>query len=128
MFNKQECSIIPKDSSGGSLGQNPHFNSVPCLYPFIGHIKSIDDDDDDDETLEEEENESPELETLPLFPMRGEDSSGYYTTTTNTTTTSTSGWYRSNVDDSSFRGSARASLELTLNSYITGSSRSSHFH
>ncbi|KAI5319719.1 PREDICTED: WUSCHEL-related homeobox [Prunus dulcis] len=73
---------------------------------------------DQENTMDEEDHEyqenlqgSPEIETLPLFPMHGEDihgfgnikstSDGYY-----------SGWYRS--DDGN---NGRTSLELSLNSY-----------
>lgn len=65
---------------------------------------------------EVEQENAPDIATLPLFPMHGEDninsygrsqpnSSGYY-----------SGWYGSS-DDGSSSSSSCASLELTLNSY-----------
>ncbi|CAI9110922.1 OLC1v1011030C1 [Oldenlandia corymbosa var. corymbosa] len=67
---------------------------------------------------EEEEEEVPEIETLPLFPLHGEDSgfnkqqpngNAYY-----------SSWYPQYSNGGVNMACSRASLELTLNSYGVG--------
>lgn len=58
--------------------------------------------------LEQDEEEDPEIETLPLFPVHGDNvkhESDYF-----------GGWHR-HSDDSSAQPGFRASLELSLNSY-----------
>ena len=72
------------------------------------------EDDDDDE------NGSPEIETLPLFPMHGEDIHGYCNLRSDSSYYG-GGWYHHHSDEYAFKnfnnGSHRTSLELTLNSY-----------
>lgn len=106
--------------------------SVPCAYPFIGKINAVDDHETLEEEDEEDENQAcREIETLPLFPMHGEEySSGFSCNnnkhnkpeTSNGAHYYTSGWYQSDINSS-----ARASLELSLNSYITGSRSTDQF-
>lgn len=112
----QDCSISAGGSStgvgGGSLSHNFGWVGVEpysSTYSFIDKRKVLLDEYDDEE---EEDEASPEIETLPLFPMHGEDingikhnSHGYY-----------SGWYRPSEDGGN-RGGSRTSLELSLNSY-----------
>lgn len=91
---------------------HPHSSTIP--YPFLDQNRKPDEyetlDHDQDEE-EQEEQQSQEIETLPLFPMHGEEikvyeSNGSYNYNT---TSSTNGWI-----------SSRASLELSLNSYASG--------
>ncbi|KAM0970253.1 hypothetical protein FF1_018366 [Malus domestica] len=73
----------------------------------------------DQENMTEEEyynqqQASPEIETLPLFPMHGEDIHGFGNIKSSSMEGYYSGWYRS---DGSNDGGSRTSLELSLNSY-----------
>lgn len=61
--------------------------------------------------MEEEEEDHQEIETLPLFPMHGEDIFG------NIKTTSEGGGGDYGYYSSGWGGSSRTSLELSLNSY-----------
>ncbi|PQQ14964.1 protein WUSCHEL [Prunus yedoensis var. nudiflora] len=100
---------------GSWVGVDP-YSSPYTLFDKRSSSRQVFGDQEnmmDEEDLEYQENlqDSPEIETLPLFPMHGEDihgfgnikstSDGYY-----------SGWYRS--DDGN---NGRTSLELSLNSY-----------
>lgn len=67
---------------------------------------------EDHDYEEEEEAASAEIETLPLFPMHGEDINGFKT---NSQYGYYSGWYR--PDNGGSSGGSRTSLELSLNSY-----------
>lgn len=61
---------------------------------------------------QEEEAIPTEIETLPLFPMHGEDINGF----TNMKSQSDHGyWYYS--ENGNINGASRTSLELSLNSY-----------
>ncbi|KAA8531969.1 hypothetical protein F0562_006889 [Nyssa sinensis] len=116
----RDCSISAGGSgTGGSIG--PHnfgwvgVDAYSSSYPYFDKRKSI-----DHETLEDEqEDQAAEIETLPLFPMHGEDISGYYNVKPESDNYY-SGWYRSNGG----MGSSRTSLELSLNSYAGRSSDS----
>lgn len=68
-----------------------------------------------DETLDDEleEEQATEIETLPLFPMHGENISGFCSIKPGSDGYC-SGWYGS--DDN--KSGSRTSLELTLNSYF----------
>ncbi|XP_068307105.1 protein WUSCHEL-like [Pyrus communis] len=72
----------------------------------------------DQENMTEEEyynqQASPEIETLPLFPMHGEDIHGFGNIKSSSMEGYYSGWYRS---DGGNDGGSRTSLELSLNSY-----------
>ncbi|XP_050109680.1 protein WUSCHEL-like isoform X3 [Malus sylvestris] len=57
---------------------------------------------------------SQEIETLPLFPMHGEDIHGFGNIKSSSMDGYYSGWYRS---DGGNDGGSRTSLELSLNSY-----------
>jgi len=62
-----------------------------------------------------QENSSPEIETLPLFPMHGEDIHGGYCNL-KSNSSNYGGWYQ--AEDAGFMyGSRTTSLELSLNSY-----------
>ncbi|KAH9711048.1 protein WUSCHEL [Citrus sinensis] len=125
--NFRDCSISSTGSSvvGGSRSQNygwvgidPHTSS----YIFFGQKNSADGNQGNDkEDEEEEENGHPGIETLPLFPMHGEDSINNYCNSKPNSSSYYSGWYGSNDGSST---SSSASLELSLNSYTSGSSGS----
>ncbi|KAH0971119.1 hypothetical protein GBA52_023275 [Prunus armeniaca] len=130
-FLGQDCSISAAGGTssghvGGSNNNIGHnFGSWVGVDPYSSPYTLFDKRSstrqvfgDQENTMDEEDHEyqenlqaSPEIETLPLFPMHGEDihgfgnikstSDGYY-----------SGWYRS--DDGN---NGRTSLELSLNSY-----------
>ncbi|PSS00484.1 Protein WUSCHEL like [Actinidia chinensis var. chinensis] len=116
----RDCSISAGCSGGGgSIAHNFWVGSDPYNYspnyPFFDKRKSV-----EETPTEEEQEQAPEIETLPLFPMHGNDissgfcslkpqSNGYYTT---------SGWYH--ADDG--HGGSCTSLELSLNSYTGMSS------
>jgi hypothetical protein len=107
---KQDCSI----SSGGNGGVG---GSISHNFGWVGvdsYSSSYADVFDKRRSMEDQEEAAAEIETLPLFPMHGDDgingfcnmkpsSGGYYT-----------GWYRSGDDGNS---GSRTSLELSLNSY-----------
>ncbi|XP_057491647.1 protein WUSCHEL-like [Actinidia eriantha] len=118
----RDCSISAGCSGGGgSIAHNfwvgsDMYNYSPS-YPFFDKRKSI----EENPTEDEEQEQAPEIETLPLFPMHGDNissgfcsvkpqSNGYYTTP--------SGWY----PPGDGHGSSRTSLELSLNSYTGMSS------
>ncbi|CAK9145335.1 unnamed protein product [Ilex paraguariensis] len=100
----RDCSISAGGHSFGLVGVDPY----PTAYPFLEKRKS------DDGTLEEKEQEeqNPEIETLPVFPMHGDNISGFCNMKPESENYYT-GWYRSH---GAMAGS-RASLELSLNSY-----------
>ena len=96
----QECSISPKDEDSSGISNNI------CPYPFLEMINSTLDEEED----EDGRDESREMATLPLFPMHGEEE---YNFTSSSRGHFYGGWYPS---DSFAGSSARASLELSLNS------------
>ena len=61
---------------------------------------------------EQEEEATPEIETLPLFPMHAEDITGFCNIKPESDAYY-SGWYR----PADAKTSSRTSLELSLNSY-----------
>lgn len=67
------------------------------------------------EEEQEEENGSPEIETLPLFPMHGEDIHGYCNLKSNSSNYGAPSWYQ--AEDGFINASRTTSLELSLNSY-----------
>ncbi|TXG59785.1 hypothetical protein EZV62_014358 [Acer yangbiense] len=122
----RDCSI--SSGVGGSIthkfgwvGIDPYTSSS---YSLFGNKKEEEEDDDNDhDHEEEEENEESgdHIETLPLFPMHGEDYN-FNTTFCNIKPDPSSyysGRYGSSNDG---HGSSRASLELSLNSYTSWSS------
>lgn len=74
----------------------------------------------DQETLKEEQEEeegAPEIETLPLFPMHGEDIHGYCNLKSDSSYYG-GAWYHHEGHGFNNKASHhRTSLELTLNSY-----------
>lgn len=89
----------------GYFGMDPYSSA----YTFFDKIRPT------GETPEEEQLEdgSPEIETLPLFPMHGEDIHGYCNLRANSSNYE-GGWYQT---EDGFVNGSRASLELSLNSY-----------
>lgn len=93
----------------------------------------------DHETLDEDEDEddgngSREIATLPLFPMHGEEYGSSALSCNNYKAESSNGhnyyggWYQPDHMGASFGSSTRASLELSLNSYITGTRSTNQFY
>ncbi|KAG2696410.1 hypothetical protein I3760_07G058400 [Carya illinoinensis] len=120
-----DCSISTRASGGvgGSISQNfgwvgvdPYFSS----YTLFDPRRSMEENSGGEE---EEEEAASEIETLPLFPMHGDDINGFYNVSS--TTTSSNGFYSTTLyrsgGDSGKSGSC-TSLELSLNSYSRRSS------
>ncbi|KAF9620815.1 hypothetical protein IFM89_014752 [Coptis chinensis] len=101
----RDCSISPGGSNvGGSINNNFSWVSGVDAYPFFDRSKPI-------QIFRED---SPaQIETLPLFPMHGEDSTGFCSSNPNPF----GNWFRSDYD----KMGSQTSLELTLNSYTGGS-------
>ncbi|XVF59762.1 hypothetical protein PTKIN_Ptkin07bG0302000 [Pterospermum kingtungense] len=128
----RDCSISATGSSTGatdqSLSQNygwvgidPAYSSSYTFFDKKRFIDGIIEEEQEDEDNEEEEEEAavaPHIETLPLFPMHGEDINAFCSNIKPEVNSYYSGWYR---PDDVYTGS-RASLELSLNSY-TGRSQ-----
>ena len=120
---KQDCSISSGGNGGvggsvshnfGWVGVDPYPSSYTDLFDKRRSMEEKYLGREQEEEDEEEEEAAPEIETLPLFPMHGDDdingfynmkssSGGYYT-----------GWYRPGDDGNT---GSRTSLELSLNSY-----------
>ncbi|XP_074353900.1 protein WUSCHEL [Apium graveolens] len=115
----RECSISPKDDHSSGVSNN----NLPSPYPFLEMIKSSLDDEDD----EDDGDEAREIATLPLFPMHGEDYGGgcfkAESSSSNAHHNYYGGWHQSD-----HHMGARASLELSLNSYITAARTTNHFY
>ncbi|GAB2282826.1 hypothetical protein Dimus_017362 [Dionaea muscipula] len=126
--NFRECSI-----SAGGNGHNFQWAAPnpPSYYFFdkksstIIIDESLDDDDDEEEEEEDQQDdhEIPELETLPLFPMHGEDSP-VTTASFRETSFRSEPYYGGSCHWSHGGGGdgSRASLELSLNSFPAGNS------
>ncbi|KAK2657013.1 hypothetical protein Ddye_010065 [Dipteronia dyeriana] len=124
----RDCSISSGGVGGGSITHKFGWVSIDpyssSSYSLFGNKKEEEEDDDhDDHDHEEEENEEfgDHIETLPLFPMHGEDNN-FNTTFCNIKPDPSSyysGRYSSSNDG---HGSSGASLELSLNSYTSWSS------
>ncbi|KAM1174380.1 protein WUSCHEL-like isoform X1 [Malus sylvestris] len=127
----RECSI----SSGGSTSTghvggsnyntfNHNYGSWVGVDPYSSPYTIFDKKSSskpvfgDQENMTEEEyynlQASQEIETLPLFPMHGEDIHGFGNIKSSSMDGYYSGWYRS---DGGNDGGSRTSLELSLNSY-----------
>ena len=114
-MNLQDCSI----SAGGSVG---HSFWVGADHPYSSSYNHFFDKRNStageifpEEEQELEQEDAPEIETLPLFPMHGEDMpAGFCSIKSETETFSGAGCYNSDYA----KGSSRTSLELSLNSYI----------
>ncbi|KAF5180657.1 Wuschel-like protein [Thalictrum thalictroides] len=112
----RDCSISPGGGGGGSnmggyASMNNNFGWIGATvdpYPFFNKTKHI-------QKFEEEEDcsQTTEIETLPLFPMHGEDNARYGSGNPNPNWN----WFRPGDE---MIGS-RTSLELSLNSYSGGS-------
>ncbi|XP_022741813.1 protein WUSCHEL-like [Durio zibethinus] len=116
----QDCSISACGSSTGAneslshnfgwVGIDPAYSSS---YTFFDQKKFIDGIlEEEHEDDEEEEAAAPQIETLPLFPMHGEDINTFCSNIKPETDSSYSSWYTSY---DGYTGS-RASLELSLDS------------
>ncbi|KAK6288171.1 hypothetical protein POUND7_014350 [Theobroma cacao] len=124
----RDCSISACGSSTGAsesvshnfgwVGIDPACSSPYTLFDKKKLIDGILEEEQEDD--EEEEAAAPHIETLPLFPMHGEDINAFCSNMKPSPESCYSGWYRS--DDG--YAASRASLELSLNSY-TGRSQGS---
>ncbi|XWS42163.1 hypothetical protein CRYUN_Cryun17cG0144500 [Craigia yunnanensis] len=116
----RDCSISACGSSTGaseSLSRNFGWVGIDPAYSsscaFFDQKKIIDGILEEEQEDDEEEAAAPQIETLPLFPMHGEDINAFCDNIKPEPDSCYSGWYRSN---DGYTGS-RASLELSLNSY-----------
>ncbi|KAK8606727.1 hypothetical protein V6N13_052489 [Hibiscus sabdariffa] len=135
----RDCSISACGSSTASaseslshnlgwVGIDPAYSSSYSFFEpkrFMDGIHEEGQEDEDyyyydDDEEEEEADTGPKMETLPLFPMHGEEINDICSNMKLEPDRRYSGWYRS---EDGYTG-ARASLELSLNSY-TGRSRDS---
>ncbi|XVE87421.1 hypothetical protein DITRI_Ditri18aG0116100 [Diplodiscus trichospermus] len=129
--NFRDCSISACGSSTGAseslshnfgwVGIDPAYSS--SSYAFFDQKKFIDGIPEEEEAEDNDEQggvPAPQIETLPLFPMHGEDINAFCNNIKPEPGSCYSGWYRS---DDAYTAS-RASLELSLNSY-TGRSQDS---
>ncbi|KAH1047771.1 hypothetical protein Golax_021295 [Gossypium laxum] len=117
----RDCSISACGSSSGGashnfgwVGMDPAYTT--SSYAFFDKKKLFGEEQEGDEEEEEEEGAAvaPHIETLPLFPMHGEDINAFCSNMKPQSADSCySSWYRS---DDGYTAS-RASLELSLNSY-----------
>ncbi|KAI9109615.1 hypothetical protein K1719_019245 [Acacia pycnantha] len=121
----RDCSI----SAGGSSGTISHQNlGWVGMDPYANYSNLLDKiRPGDQETLKDEQegedDGAPEIETLPLFPMHGEDIHGYCNLRCDSSSYYAGGWYHhAAADEYAFKNVVngshhRTSLELTLNSY-----------
>ncbi|XP_054775752.1 protein WUSCHEL [Prosopis cineraria] len=112
----RDCSI----SAGGSSGTISHNLGWVGMDPYSNYTNFLDKvRPGDQETLkgeQEGDDGAPEIETLPLFPMHGEDIHGYCNLRSDSAYYG-GGWYHADEYGFKNNGSHRTSLELTLNSY-----------
>ncbi|KAL3527205.1 hypothetical protein ACH5RR_011861 [Cinchona calisaya] len=109
----RDCTISPGGNGGnGTMVHN--FSWAGLANPsYTSQYQFLEKKSCFVETLDEEEEEEEkvqEVETLPLFPMHGEDITGFSTNRQQEPTY----WYLANASNT---GCSRASLELRLNSY-----------
>lgn len=119
-YELQECSISPKDDHSNNI-------NVPSPYPFLEMIKSTLDEDEDEDDEDDGDDEAREIATLPLFPMHGEDYGSSCNNFKAESSNAHHNYYGAWYHQSDHMG-PRASLELSLNSYITGTRSSNHFY
>ncbi|KAJ9703698.1 hypothetical protein PVL29_005126 [Vitis rotundifolia] len=109
-----DCSISAGGGRGGVGGSvNQSFEWVG-MDPYSSSYALFDKRKTMGESFEEEQEEeaTPEIETLPLFPMHAEDITGFCNIKPESDAYY-SGWYR----PADAKSSSRTSLELSLNSY-----------
>ncbi|XP_038724196.1 protein WUSCHEL-like [Tripterygium wilfordii] len=109
------------DINGGTISHNFGWVGHEDHHPYNYHKRrSIDltfqehQEQEEEEEEEEEEEAAPEIETLPLFPIHGEDINDFYQKNNNEYYSHGqyySNWYRSG------EVTGRTSLELSLSSY-----------
>ncbi|KAK7252961.1 hypothetical protein RIF29_37290 [Crotalaria pallida] len=116
----RECSISAAGGSSGHVGGAINHNlgyfgmdqyQYSSAYGFFDKVRPT------DETMEEDQVEdhgSPEIQTLPLFPVHCEDIHGYCNLRSNSSNY-VGGWYQ--TEEGFMNNGSRASLELSLNSY-----------
>ena len=124
---KQDCGSSGVNN-GGSISQNFGWVGVDpysSTYNALFEKRSIPFEEalEEENGVEYEEIHSPEIETLPLFPMHAEDINGFANNFKPNYSGPGTGYYSGWCcpDDEGGRSGSRASLELRLNSYSRGS-------
>lgn len=95
---------------GSWVGVDPYSSAYTN---FFDKIRPTHEEILEEEEEEEDQNGSPEIETLPLFPMHGEDTHDYCNFKSNSSSNYNydgTGWYHQ-------ADPRTTSLELSLNSY-----------
>ncbi|KAG2694208.1 hypothetical protein I3760_08G130900 [Carya illinoinensis] len=125
----RDCSISAGGGGGvgGSIGHNCGWvganDPYSSSYTFLDKRLSMEENSgggDHHHQEGEEEEAAPEIETLPLFPMHGDDINGFCNISTPSSNGFYTTWYRSGGVDG--KSASRTSLELSLNSYSRRSS------
>ncbi|GLT44580.1 hypothetical protein SLA2020_184660 [Shorea laevis] len=120
----RDCSI---SSSGGNtnevsishgwVGIDPYYSSCSFFEKRKSLHGTLDEEQEDEEEEQEEEEQEggPQIETLPLFPIRGEGMNGFCNVKSDPDSCYgySGSWYRAGDGNNG----SRASLELSLNSY-----------
>uniref|UniRef100_A0A2N9GW18 Homeobox domain-containing protein n=1 Tax=Fagus sylvatica TaxID=28930 RepID=A0A2N9GW18_FAGSY len=122
----RDCSISNGGGSGGVAGDIGHNFGCVGIDPYSSSYTLFDNrmeeniggEQEQEEEEEEEEEAVQEIETLPLFPMHGEDFNGFY----NMNPYTGNSFYNMNPSHDVYYGSWYRSaddgkLELSLNSY-----------
>ncbi|OIV92687.1 hypothetical protein TanjilG_18038 [Lupinus angustifolius] len=114
----RDCSISAGGSSGHVGGAINHNLGYFGMEQYSSPYTFLEKTRPSGETMEEEEEQqvvdgSPEIQTLPLFPVHCEDIHGYCNLRSNSSNY-VSGWYQT---EDGFMNGSRASMELSLNSY-----------
>ncbi|KAL3525280.1 hypothetical protein ACH5RR_013652 [Cinchona calisaya] len=116
----RDCSISPSGNGSGSMAHNFSWaagaDPYPTQYQCLQDKKTCFAESLYDE--EQEEEQIQELETLPLFPMHGEDMISGFSTTNKHQQQENNCYYTNWCQQSNANmGYSRASLELSLNTY-----------
>ncbi|MED6220198.1 hypothetical protein PIB30_042629 [Stylosanthes scabra] len=97
----------------GWVGVDPYSSTyTPSFDKITPESETLEQEQGDDDEMDD----VTEIETLPLFPMRGEDiHGGYFSLRSNSSSSSSS--FNYDLHHGFNNGGSRASLELSLNSY-----------
>ncbi|KAF1874960.1 hypothetical protein Lal_00007576 [Lupinus albus] len=115
----RDCSISAGGSSGhvgGAINNNLGYfgkDQYSSAYSLFEKTRASGETMEEEEEEEQVEDGSPEIQTLPLFPVHCEDIHGYCNLRSNSSN-HVSSWYQT---EDGFMNGSRASMELTLNSY-----------
>ncbi|KAL1354927.1 hypothetical protein HN51_006972 [Arachis hypogaea] len=121
----RECTISAGGGSsvGGAINHNlgwvgvdPYSSTYTAFFDKIRpEIETLEQEQGDDNNDDEEIDDVTEIETLPLFPMHGEDIHDYCSLRSNNSSSSSFNYDHHHHGFNN--GGSRASLELSLNSY-----------